>query len=850
MKIIIGFFRVLIFFISRDSFPQSFSDTIKLPVQYRRGVEIPPGYQSYEQKYQGKNLQEEKRRLYPLDKVTSGTGIWTELNPKVPRVDYLGIHFVNIDTGWACGDLGTIIKTTDGGQSWQTEETNITTPILKVNSFDGQIVIAAGFSGLILRSSDGGEGWTQITSGVTGDLWGLQMINDTLGWACGKSNSLIKTTDGGETWTRIFTPGYTADYWWIDFLNENYGFIAANGKVIRTTDGGNNWDIIQAGDNQALYSVDVIDSLHITAAGYGGTGYFGKNIYSSDGGNTWIIGGQTPTDPINCIKYINADTGYFVMSEIGIWKTTNRGQTWNGGIGNIGEFEIQLFSEQNIGYDAGTGLRIFKADGNLDSWHRQIINDDFYDVYFINEEKGFAISGPASNYQSLYKTTDAGIHWQSVPGVPGGECITFTDSLTGFVSTTTSLILKTTNGGESWYGTIGITEVIGKIFFINTQTGWAVGGPKIFKTSDSGENWIEQVNRPSANFKSLSFVDSLYGWASLSGWRPYKTTDGGLNWVEQTNLDFYATDDVHFENKDTGWISMYSTLTPSLYKTMDGGSNWIPISEVVGARNFRFFPDPIHWMIIGWSRDYITYDDGDIWIEFTSNVPAGIRSFHALTNKIGYAVGDYGLILKYNDTTFIPVEFDQFSAQVNGKSVFLMWITASETNNRGFKVERQVPSQQSAVPREGSLGKWEQIGFVNGNGTSTLIHQYTFTDINVSPQKYIYRLMQMDFDGSYTYSKEIEVDLKDPTEFSLEQNYPNPFNPTTKIDYSLSAETNVNIKLYDITGKEVKVLVNENMQPGFYTIILKGGELSSGVYFCRLVTGSGFTAVKKLILLK
>ncbi len=380
-------------------FAQQDSSRQKIPTQYRRGIEIPSGYQSYEQKYQGKDLQEEKKRLYPLDKVTSGTGVWTELNPKVPRVDYLGIHFVNIDTGWACGDLGTIIKTTDGGTDWVTEETNTTTPVLKVNSFDGQTVIASGFNGMILRSTDGGDSWTDITSGVTGDLWGLQMINDTLGWACGTSNSLIKTTDAGISWTRIFTPGYSSDYWWIDFMlapsgNENYGFIAANGKVIKTTDGGNSWDIIQAGDNQALYSIDVIDSLHIAAAGYGGTGYTAKNIYSSDGGNTWIEGQSLTTHEINCIKYINSDTGYITMSEIGMYKTTNRGQEWTGieSIRDIGEFEFQLFPENQVGYAAGTGLKISKTVGNLENWHKLIINDDFVDVFFTSEQKGFVLS--------------------------------------------------------------------------------------------------------------------------------------------------------------------------------------------------------------------------------------------------------------------------------------------------------------------------------------------------------------------------------------------------------------------------------------------------------------------------
>ncbi len=84
---------------------QQQQDTIKEnPVQYRRDIPLQPGYQSYDQKYSGKNLNDEKRRLFPLE----STGVWTELNPKVPRVDYIGIHFVNKDTGWACGVFGCI----------------------------------------------------------------------------------------------------------------------------------------------------------------------------------------------------------------------------------------------------------------------------------------------------------------------------------------------------------------------------------------------------------------------------------------------------------------------------------------------------------------------------------------------------------------------------------------------------------------------------------------------------------------------------------------------------------------------------------------------------------------------
>ncbi len=117
-------FIALFCFVLFNSFTNAQIDTTKeKPTQYRRGIPLQPGYQSYEQKYEGKELLNIKKRLYPIGKVNSGTGVWTELSPGVPRVDYLGIHFVNPDTGWACGDLGTIIKSTNGGSHWITEVT-------------------------------------------------------------------------------------------------------------------------------------------------------------------------------------------------------------------------------------------------------------------------------------------------------------------------------------------------------------------------------------------------------------------------------------------------------------------------------------------------------------------------------------------------------------------------------------------------------------------------------------------------------------------------------------------------------------------------------------------------------
>jgi photosystem II stability/assembly factor-like uncharacterized protein len=824
---------------NQERFSNILTDTTtEKPIQYRRGIELQEGCQTYEQKYFGKNFEEEKRSLFPLQ----STGVWTELNPKVPRVDYLGIQFVNKDTGWAVGDLGALIKTMNGGSSWTVSETNTTTPILKVRSFNGQVVIASGYDGLMFRSTDGGETITQVTSNVTGDLWGLQMLNDTLGWACGNANSLTKTTDGGQTWQRIFTPGYTSDYWWIDFMNESYGFIAANGKVLRTIDGGLNWEIIQAGDNQPLFSIDVIDSLHIAAAGYGGTGYGAKNIYSSDGGYTWINGGQITTESVNCIKYINADTGYIVLTEVSARKTTNRGQSWTiiGGIDD--NYELQFFEEDNIGYSAGTILKINKAEGNFNIWNRLILNDTFSDVYFTNETTGYAAS------RWFYKTTDSGIHWSMLPNFPTNlftstlGSVAFTDSLTGVVGGPPCRIVKTTDAGESWYvaNRTGLADTIGtiyKIFFINPTTGWAVtsrGG--ILKTTDSGDNWFAQLNAPlSIVFSSVHFVDSLYGWTPALGARPYKTTDGGQNWIQQMNINIGQSRDVFFMNYQNGFL----LESNKLYKSTDGGVTWVQYQNLTGfsIAKFSTYKDSTIF-IIGY-KTYRSVDGGENWFEFTEINGVRITGLKLLNPGFGYAVGELGLIMTYYDSTYIPVELISFYGAIINNKVILNWQTASEINNKGFEIELISPGQDY----------WIKIGFVQGNGTTSETHSYYFKDENLQSGNHFYRLKQIDYDGSFEYSNIIDVFINSPSMFSLSQNYPNPFNNSTIISYQISADNYVTLIVYDVLGNQVTTLISENKKAGYYTINFSASDLSSGIYFYKLTAGE-FNSTKKFLLIK
>jgi hypothetical protein len=194
----------------------------------------------------------------------------------------------------------------------------------------------------------------------------------------------------------------------------------------------------------------------------------------------------------------------------------------------------------------------------------------------------------------------------------------------------------------------------------------------------------------------------------------------------------------------------------------------------------------------------------------------------------------------------VPVELQNFAANVENNNVMLSWITASEINNAGFEIER---CQTSNVKGQ----TWEKIGFVSGNGTTTQTQFYSFTDENFSAGKYQYRLKQIDFDGSFEYSNTIEAEINSPTEFSLSQNYPNPFNPSTVISYQLAGGSQVTLKVFDLLGNEVATLVNEHKPAGSYEVEFQSAvgskQLASGVYYYQLNAGN-FIETKKMILLK
>ncbi|MCH7964047.1 MAG: DUF2341 domain-containing protein [Bacteroidetes bacterium] len=193
----------------------------------------------------------------------------------------------------------------------------------------------------------------------------------------------------------------------------------------------------------------------------------------------------------------------------------------------------------------------------------------------------------------------------------------------------------------------------------------------------------------------------------------------------------------------------------------------------------------------------------------------------------------------------LPVELVSFTGKVKDQKVYLNWSTATEVNNYGFEIERKIPDQVRNDNRN-----WENIGFVEGHGNSNSPKEYSFIDNEISSAGiYYYRLKQIDNDGVYEFSKTIEVNFNVPIKFELSQNYPNPFNPSTTISFNLPKSGVVTLKVYNIMGEEIKILVEGYREAGNYTVNFNAEEHPSGMYLYRLTAG-GFTATKKMLMIK
>ena len=418
--------------------------------------------------------------------------------------------------------------------------------------------------------------------------------------------------------------------------------------------------------------------------------------------------------------------------------------------------------------------------------------------------------------------------------------LSFTISSSTLAETKIDLLITTsTFGAEMSKDTVSIIVGYPEFIFVDTTN-----NPLTYWTISSTPATPSWETTTSTFYSSPScYTDSKTGdYVDNANVRMTLTNPIDLSGYSNPKLSFWTK-----YNIESGWD--YGQVEIST----NNGSAWIPLVgnyTKFGTGSFQPNGQPLYdGSQSSWVREEMSlsgYNSNQVKLRFKLISDGAVQ-------RDGWYLDDIGIIVY----SAVPVELISFTAKVEQSKVMLEWETATETNNYGFELERSLTPPLS---KGEGVSEWAKIGFVNGNGTTEEIKLYSFVDKNLKQGQYLYRLKQINMDGSYKYSNEVEVQIQ-PGKYSLEQNYPNPFNPSTKITYSIPAVGTsvgtslmkflqfVQLKVYDVLGNEVATLVEEYREAGRYEITFNASDLASGMYLYILKAGD-FVETKKMILVR
>lgn len=383
-----------------------------------------------------------------------------------------------------------------------------------------------------------------------------------------------------------------------------------------------------------------------------------------------------------------------------------------------------------------------------------------------------------------------------------------------------SKILKTTDGGSTWFApTLALPQKLRSTFFVDENNGWVVGGGSslsnehIFKTTDGGQNWYAQYNGLNATtaLNSVFFINSNLGWAvGVQNGEELilNTTDGGTNWSNQTS-NFHSGGylDVFFVNADTGWAVGAGQTGGKIIKTTDGGANWfVTANETTTALTSVFFINPNIGWAAGWNHHTFFGDEGTI-LTTTDGGLSWVKQFSQT--------------LKINSIYFISQSVGWIAADFDAGLL--------KTTDGGL----------SWVPESGATGSLHSIYFINDSTG------WVGGDDGI--------LFKTTKGGLYTSINE-ESSKKDfiPQKTDLLKNYPNPFNPLTNIVYRISKSSDIVLKIFDISGREIRKIVDDTQGVGEYIVQWDGSDnfgkpVSSGIYIYQLKTREIIKSRKMLL---
>lgn len=782
-----------------------------------------------------------------------------------------------------------------------------------VNPSDGTVYAAA--SNILLKSTNGGTSWSTVRGSLANNSWTDVAVTSTgVVYATLNSsvtNAGIWRSTDGSTWTNITPSGFPSVYGRIVIgiapSNEHVVYFLAQGT--NGTDGTDQVNSHQfwkytylGGDGSGSNGTWVNRGVNLPSE----SGLSGNAKFDTQGGydmllrvkpddSTFVIVGGTnlyrSTDAFATSSHWTRIGGYSGPSTYSLY--TNHHPDQHSGGFQPGSNTIFL-----CGDDGGVQVTSDVTASTV-SWSP--FNNGYYTTQFYavaldhgTDGDNTIVGGMQDNGTWETTSNSSTVSWTNELSGDGTFCAIADGGGSLYVSSQNSTIYRVTGSG---YVRIDPTGGTGYLFvnpFVldpNTNTIiYLAGGNVVWRNSDiTGIAVDESGTTKSTNWTSLSHTSGSGGTISALGVSKspanvlyYGTSNGKVYRIDGANSGNPLPTDIWTSKGfpsgayvscigvdqvggDSAVVVFSNYSVISLFWTVDGGSSWTNVSGNLEQNADGSGDGPsCRWATIVHGSSSTHYFVGTSTGIYSATTLIGTSTVWTQegSTEIGDAVTDM-IDARESDGTVIagthgngvfsttiadalPIELASISAEDRGNAVFLAWTTATEVDNSGWAIER----------REGSSNaiwnsNYSNIGFVAGSGTSASPKQYSYVDQNLLPGLYEYRLKQFDRDGTFNYSKEVQVDVASaPKVFFLSQNYPNPFNPTTTIEFTIPEDGRAVLKVYDIVGKDVATLLDENRKAGVYQqVVFDASRFSSGVYFAVLQS-EGRQLLKKMLLIK
>ena len=782
-------------------------------------------------------------------------GSWQQIMPPGPTSNQLtSIYFTDTNTGWAVGEFGTVVKTRDGGESWQLIEIpwqNSLTDLHFPTPADGVIV---GENGLILKSVDGGESWSQKEIRFTNNLRRVLFRNRDEGWAIGEKGLILHTADAGESWQQQVSNS-SVELKGLALIDDSTLCVTGKNKTLLLThDRGASWQAMAPAGLSASYT------------------YHFNDVYFLDNKTGWIGGQQIISDYL-----INAL----------ILKTTDGGRSWR-------ERKI-LYSSYK---DYSTSVK-----GNGARSIEQIHFTDPANGLFLHSAR--ATPDSKLSHNGPFFTSDSGANWQCL--LPGHSEYMDSDGRFFYVSPTKVIkighrgeFITSNDGGRSW--TFGKATIRGfdGLRFLGEGRVWASKwdiDPKAkvwLESQDAGRSW-EKVEplffdthgspiTPGLHQRLGFDIESKlweYLWsAATNEYSMFESVDWGHTWrqlygpldVSPHRLYFLTPDTVISYSFDIRSAGAGQDVYLIFYRSTDGGRTFTK-SEIAGVwnqlspfdatnpiMNNHFFLNSRNGFIVGSDGNILrTTDGGESWKNLYSGVADDLWDVCFLTEQIGFAVGEFGRILKTENGG----ESWRKTATGTQEAVYCIAFKNEHEGwagtESGMRYTSDGGASWQAVPLRYQHGPIRYIHFdQQGNGYATLHYYFEEEEgpgtrmLNPQPLPRDYEyLLYWPGEGSRVTDPERSSWPASP---QLAHNYPNPFNAATRVAYMLPFDGEVLLTIYNLAGQQVRTLLHERQTAGQHLAHWDGctdqGILApSGVYICRMEAG-GVIQTKKMVCMR